>query len=214
MAQGMKLFLSLFVQLVMHLYHLLKGRRLNKCCSGWEDSLIIFFALLRHRELEMSSREGSVQPLVLWALLITLCTALVCCWAASVPHCDTVRQYTLNGEAEKASDSFSSVQFLLSTHRKTSLWCAFLTTTAIVCTPRERLRNVGDRVPVEVELGKVFRVSPVVTGHLFGFIGVKCQVIKQSTYYFMLLQHCKNASSHHAWWHLLNTFAPKGCKGS
>lgn len=102
--------LTLFVWMVVHLYCLPEGRRLNKCWPEWGGSFIIFFALLRQRLLEMSSREDIGQPMARWMVLITLCTAFLSAAEQLVYY--TMMQYisTLSmAKQKKATNSFSSV---------------------------------------------------------------------------------------------------------
>ena len=59
------------------LYRMPKGRILNRWWPGCDGSLMMFLALLRQREQAMFSREGSEQPVIFWAVLMTLWRALL-----------------------------------------------------------------------------------------------------------------------------------------
>jgi len=73
MAQRKKLFLSLLVLLLRHMYLRPEGTRVNRCCSGCEGSAVIALALQRHCVLVMSSGEGRGLPVIHCTVLMILC---------------------------------------------------------------------------------------------------------------------------------------------
>ena len=109
MAQRKKLFLSLLVLLLRHMYLLPEGMRVNRCCPGCKGSAVIALALLRHRVLAMYSSEARGLPVICCAVLMTLCRFFLFCHSAvGIPSCNAVRQDTLDGAAVKGY-----LQFLL-----------------------------------------------------------------------------------------------------
>lgn len=90
-ALGKKLFLSLFDLVLSELYRRPNCSRSNRWLLGWEESLMMLPALLRYRELAMSPRLGREQPVIFWAVLMTLSSALL--FAAEHPAYHAAMQY-------------------------------------------------------------------------------------------------------------------------
>ena len=77
MALGKKLNFSLLVRVGMVLKRLPERSRVKCLLPGWCGSLRILTAFLRQRELYSSSREGRGHPMIFWAELTTLWSALL-----------------------------------------------------------------------------------------------------------------------------------------
>ncbi|KAI4883380.1 hypothetical protein NFI96_005761 [Prochilodus magdalenae] len=71
-----------------------RGQQVEQVTSWVKWSFRMLPALLRQRELNRSSRQGSGQPMIFWAVFMTLCSALLslfyssCCTTSFSKHAD------------------------------------------------------------------------------------------------------------------------------
>lgn len=167
---------NLFVLLFMLLYHLSEGNKVNHEWLGWEESCMIFLALLRHWEWEMYSREGRVSCPTPSA---ELSCQIQCSWNTT-----QLMQYatTLSmAEWYEATRSFSFSSTFWSSLRKCNHCLDFLTTAWSVSCPGKVLWDVGPqelkggdplhKVSVDVKWGWIHSVL------LFCFVGVERQIV-------------------------------------
>ena len=98
----------------------------------------MLLALLRQRERAMDSREGSEQPVIFCAVLMTLWRALLSAAVQPEYHAEMQQVSTLSIVVrQKATISLHSRLFFLSTLRKCSRCCAFFTVSEVL-TDHER----------------------------------------------------------------------------
>lgn len=92
-----KLSLSLEVRALAGLQRLPGGNSSNKQWPGWEESLTMFLAPLRQREVAGSSKNCSWQPMIFFCCFhYSLQQIFMCCRAACVPHWNIVCQDELH----------------------------------------------------------------------------------------------------------------------